>query len=360
MSIRRSRSDGPGGAVTLQDVAAAAGVSLATASRSLHDGTRAPRAELRERVLRAAAELGYTSNGPAQALARATTPVVGLIVHDITDPYFSALAIGAMRVAHDNGLLVLVCNTFRDPALELGYLSRLKAQRARGVLLLASGFSEPDYQNALRRELDSFAALDGRVACVSDHGIDTDTVLPEHREGARLVADHLVELGHERIGVLTGPANLLTSRERLRGFRERLRALGHQLPPARVTRSDFSRDGGRRATVELLARCPDLTAIFALNDMMAIGALAALRDDPHRPVPAEVSVVGFDDVAATQDLSPPLTTVHLPLEGIGEQGMRLLLDDDRVGVRTVRVPARLVARGSTGPAPKPKPARRTR
>src|SRR5262249_57547729 len=132
-----------------EDGGGGAGVSLATASRSLHDGTRAPRAELRERVLRAAAELGYTSNGPAQALARAATPVVGLIVHDIADPYFSALAIGAMRVAHERGLLVLVGNTFRDRALELEYLARLRAQRARGVLLLASGFSEAAYRTAL-------------------------------------------------------------------------------------------------------------------------------------------------------------------------------------------------------------------
>ena len=350
--MKRSRTDG---AVTLQDVAAAAGVSLATASRSLHSGTRAPRAELRERVRRAAADLGYTSNGPAQALARSTTPVVGLIVHDITDPYFAGLAIGAMRVAHDNGLLVLVCNTFRDPALEFDYLSRLRAQRARGVLLLASGFSDQRYQDALRQELVSFAALDGRIACVSDHGIEADSVLPEHRAGARLVADHLVGLGHERIGVITGPANLLTSRERLQGFRERLRALDHPLPASQVARADFSRDGGRQAALELLERHPDLTAVFALNDMMAVGALTALREDLGRSVPREVSLVGYDDIPLTRDTYPALTTVHLPLEEIGEHGMRLLLHELD---GPVRVPARLVERGSSGPAPALRAGRR--
>jgi LacI family transcriptional regulator len=332
----------------LQDVAVAAGVSLATASRSLHNGTRAPRPELRERVQRVAAELGYTSNGPAQALARATTPVVGLIVHDITDPYFAALAIGAMRVAHDHGLLVLVGNTFRDPALEFDYLARLRAQRARGVLLLASGFSGKAYQTALRHELAAFEALDGRIACVSDHGLDAPTVLPEHRDGARQVANHLVAHGHERIGVVTGPANLVTSQERLQGFRERLRALGRPLDPARVVRSDFSRDGGRSATLELMHRHPDLTAVFALNDMMAVGALVALRDDLGRSVPDDVSVVGFDDVPLTRDLHPPLTTVHLPLEEIGERGMRYLLGA-RAGADTVRVPGVLLERASSGP-----------
>jgi LacI family transcriptional regulator, galactose operon repressor len=343
--------------VRLQDVAAAAGVSLATASRSLHDGARAPRAELRERVRKAAATLGYTSHGPAQALAKATTPVVGLIVHDIADPYFSALAIGAMRVAHENGLLVLVGNTFRDRALELEYLARLKAQRARGVLLLASGFSDTGYRTALQHELTSFETLGGRVACVSPHGFEADSVLPDHRPGARLVAEHLVDLGHRRIGVVTGPANLLTSRERLAGVRDRLRELGHPLAAERVVRSDFSRDGGRQATLDLMARCPDLTAVFALNDMMAVGALTALRDDLHRAVPDEVSVVGYDDIALTRDLRPALTTVHLPLEEIGEHGMRLLLSDRPVGARTVRVPATLVARGSSGPPPGHDPRR---
>jgi LacI family transcriptional regulator len=346
--MRRSRS-AEGGPATLQDVAEAAGVSLATASRALHNGERVVRAELRERVEQAAATLGYTSNGPAQALAGATTPVVGLIVHDITDPYFSALAIGAMRVAHDRGLLVLVCNTFRDPKLELDYLARLKAQRARGALLLASGFTDREYQSAMQRELASFAALDGRIVCVSPHGFDTDAVLPDHRAGGQLVAGYLTDLGHRDIGVITGPANLIVSRERLQGFRDKLRAVGQALPTTRVVKSDFSREGGRRATLELLARHPEVTAVFALNDMMAVGALTALRDDLGRSIPNDVSVVGFDDIALTRDVQPALTTVNLPLEDIGVHGMRLLLDRPRVGLRTIRIPATLVERTSSGP-----------
>jgi LacI family transcriptional regulator len=337
--------------ITLQDVATSAGVSLATASRALHGGTRVVTAELRERVEKAAADLGYTSHGPAQALARATTPVVGLIVHDITDAYFSAMAIGAMRVAHDNGLLVLVCNTFRDPRLELDYVARLRAQRARGVLLFGSGFSERSYQSTLQRELDSMTALGGRVVCISPHGFETDAVLPDHREGGRLAGRHLTELGHSRIGVISGPANLLVNQERLRGFRDHLRTVDLTLPPGQIGKGDFTRDGGRAATVDLLTRNPDLTAIFALNDVMAVGALAALRDDLHLPVPDRVSVVGFDDIALTSDVQPALTTVHLPLEEIGQHGMRLLLDDQSSGLRTVRIPARLVARASSGPAP---------
>jgi LacI family transcriptional regulator len=349
---RRSRAGGPAGPVTLQDVATTAGVSLATASRALHGGTRVVTEQLRARVARAAADLGYTSNGPAQALARATTPVVGLIVHDITDAYFSAMAIGAMRVAHETGLLVLVCNTFRDPRLELDYLARLKAQRARGVLLFGSGFTGRDYQSALGRELASLTALGGRVVCVSPHGVAAHAVLPDHRAGGRLAAGHLAGLGHRRIGVLGGPANLLVSQERLRGFRDGLRRLDLPLPADQVTDGGFTRDGGHAATRDLLRRHPDLTAVFALNDVMAVGALAALRE-LHLPVPAGVSVLGFDDIALTTDVRPTLSTVHLPLEEIGAQGMRLLLDDPPTGTgdrpRTLRVPVRLVHRESTAP-----------
>jgi LacI family transcriptional regulator len=324
-------------------------VSLATASRALHGGTRVVTAELRERVEKAATALGYSSHGPAQALARATTPVVGLIVHDITDAYFSAMAIGAMRVAHETGLLVLVCNTFRDPSLELDYLSRLKAQRARGVLLFGSGFAERGYQASLQRELDSFASLGGRAVCISPHGFEIDAVLPDHREGGRLGARHLVELGHRRIGVVSGPANLLVNQERLRGLRDHLRALDIPLPPGQIAKADFTRDGGRAAAVELFGRCPDLTAVFALNDLMAVGVLAALREDLKLSVPDDVSVVGFDDIGLTVDVQPALTTVHLPLEEIGQYGMRLLLDEQRTGVRTVRIPASLVRRASSAP-----------
>jgi LacI family transcriptional regulator len=160
-----------------------------------------------------------------------------------------------------------------------------------------------------------------------------------------------VALGHERIGVVSGPGNLLTNRERMQGFRDQLRAAGVALPPERIVKSDFTRDGGHAAALELMARCPDLTAVFALNDAMAIGILAAVRDDLGRSVPGDVSVVGFDDIAPTRDVRPALSTVHLPLEEIGEHGMRFLLDEPGTGVRTARVPARMVARDSSGPAP---------
>src|SRR5439155_15847007 len=144
-------------------------------------------------------------------------------------------------------------------------------------------------------------------------------------------------LRQQRIGGVSGPVNLLVNRERLAGFRERLRAAGVPLAPERVVKADFTRDGGRAATLELLGRCPDVTAIFALNDAMAIGVLVALREDLGLSVPADVSVVGFDDIAPTRDVQPARPTPHIPLEEVGRHGMRFLLSEPATGVRTIRV-----------------------
>jgi LacI family transcriptional regulator len=348
------------GAVTLSLVAQRAGVSLATASRVLHgSGGRAVGDELKARVFAAAEELRYVSNGPAQALARATTSVVGLVVHDVADPYFSAIAAGAMRVARAHDLMVMVAATFRDPGLELEYLARLRAQRARAVLLAGSGFTDPGFAERLAGEIGVFRQQGGRVALIGEHGVAADTVLPDHRGGAAAAARHLWELGHRRIGVVAGPRELATVAQRLAGVRETLAELGGSLDDERVVEADFTRAGGRAAALDLIRRQPELTAVLALNDAMAAGVLAALREELGLAVPGRVSVVGFDDLPLAADLHPALTTVRLPLEEMGERAMRLILEereprDDFAtvdGTRGVPVPAQLVVRASTAAAP---------
>ena len=299
--------------VTLEDVARHARVSLATASRVLNGSTRVVREDLRERVLAAASELRYTPNAQAQALARATTSTVGLITHDIGDPYFSAMARGVLHAATEHGLLVMIASTYRDPAREVAYVAALRAQRARAILLAGSAFDDPDYAAALDREVQSFLASGGRVACVTDHGIEVDTVVPANREGAAALARALLEAGHRRFAVLTGPPRLVAVRDRFAGFGEALREAGVALEPDQVVEGEFTRDGGHAAATELMRRGVRATAVFALNDVMAMGALAALRE-AGVDVPGELSLVGFDDIPVVQDLTPPLTTLRLPLE----------------------------------------------
>ncbi|SEL80979.1 LacI family transcriptional regulator [Streptacidiphilus jiangxiensis] len=332
----------------MQQVAHHAGVSLATASRVLHgSGSRTVGEELRRRVEAAAQELRYVSNAPAQALARATSSVVGLIVHDVADPYFGAIAAGAMRAAREQRLMVMIAATFREPGLELEYLRGLRAQRARAVILAGSGTADAAATAELAEEIAGFEADGGRVVCIGERGPDLDTVAMANRAGGGLAVRGLWELGHRRIGVVSGPSELLTVRHRLDGARRALRALGAPLPLRAVVEGDFTRAGGRAAAVRLMTEQPDLGALLVLNDVMAAGALAGLRDDLGLAVPTRVSVVGFDDVPFAADLSPALSTVRLPLEQAGEAAVGLLLEPPGDAPRRVELAAELVLRDST-------------
>ncbi|MFE9424837.1 LacI family DNA-binding transcriptional regulator [Kitasatospora sp. NPDC006697] len=350
----RKPSDRSTGAVTLQQVATRAGVSIATASRALHGGHgRVVNEELRSRVLAAAAELSYVSNAPAQALARSRTSVVGLLVHDVADPYFGAIATGVMRAAAEFDLMVMLAASFREPQLELDYLVRLRTQRARAIVLAGSGFTDQAFTARLGESLAGFAEDGGRVVCVGDHGVDTDTVNLDNRDGAEQAVAHLWALGHRRIGVIAGPLGLVTVRDRLDGVRRALQRRGAELPADCLVEADFTRAGGHAAALALFARRPDLTAVFALNDGMAAGALAALQEGLGRSVPGEVSVVGFDDLPYSADLHPSLTTVRLPLRRAGQRALELIVDErpQRGARRIVELEADLTVRASTGPAP---------
>lgn len=336
----------PIGAVTLRDVAERAGVSSATASRALAGNPRPMDAALRQRVLDAAADLRYVSDGPARALARKQTSLVGLVVHDVDDPYYSAIASGAMEVARDRGLLMMMASAYRDAALQLDYVARLRAQRARAILL-AGGLE--DARAALAEELEAFTAQGGRVVAIGADDLGVDTVTVPNESGAREVARHLHAAGHRRIGVVAGPPGLQSARQRRHGFLDELSALGVTVPDDHVEPGDFTRAGGRAAALALRRRAPQLTAIFALNDAMAVGVLAALRDDLGLVVPADVSVAGFDDTPVAQDVTPALTTVHLPLIDMGRRAMALALDPAGEGPRRSEVAVHLVERSSTGP-----------
>lgn len=345
----RTRSTSGKRAVTLRDVAERADVSPATASRALSNGTRPMDETLRQRVIDAAAELRYVSNGPAQALASKTSSVVGLLVHDVNDPYYSTIASGAMDVAKEHGLLVMMASTHRDGKLQADYVSRLRAQRARAILL-AGGLDEGD-DDRLNDELDAFTEQGGRVVAISSRGVKGDAIAPANVEGAREVARLLHRLGHRKVGVVTGPPALVSVQERLRGFLDEGAKVGIDVDNSQWAQGDFTREGGRTATHQMFAQSTDLTAVFALNDLMAVGVLAALRDDFRLRVPDEVSLVGFDDTPAALDVTPALTTVHLPLADMGSQAMTLALETDRDTPRSVEVACELVERASTAMAP---------
>jgi LacI family transcriptional regulator len=354
---RRRRADQRGPRVTLQDVADRAGVSLTTASRVVNEGSRQVGQALADRVRTAVTELGYTADLQARAVATGRSALVGVIVHDIADPYFSSIAAGVIEVAESRQLLACMSSTpvaaaaFAEKA-ERDYVALLRAQRARAVILIGSRSDDAAATEALRAEIAAFTAAGGRAACVGQDLLGIDTILPENRAGAEALARALAAQGHRGFAVLAGPRGLLTARDRLDGFRDGLRAWSAGLDPARVIHCPFSRDGGYEAMSAILAAGPPLPdCVFAVTDVMAVGALARLRA-AGLAVPEQIAVAGFDDISTLRDVYPQLTTVRLPLKRMGEIAVGLVLDAGRPDLpRVLPVPGEVILRESTTPQP---------
>jgi LacI family transcriptional regulator len=338
-------------AVTLADVARRARVSPSTASRVINGSAKHVAQELRTRVLKAVDELRYVPNAHAQLLARPQRSAVGVIVHDVSDPYFAEITRGLQRVATDHGRLLVICNSYRDPVRELEYVELLRAQQVAAIVPAGSGYHDVGFTKEFNAKLRAYQAAGGRVAVIGRHEIVGDAVVPANEHGAYLLGIEIFGLGHQRVGVIAGPRVLTTTTDRLSGLRRAAREHGRTVTARRIEYGDFSRDGGAAATAALLAREPGLTAIVALNDSMAIGALAELGTRGVA-VPDEMSVVGFDDVPIARDVTPALTTVRLPLVEMGARAMALALDVGRgVGPHVEPVAAELVRRASSGPPP---------
>ncbi|HBF79535.1 MAG TPA: LacI family transcriptional regulator [Streptomyces sp.] len=347
--------------VTLADVAARARVSPATVSRVLN-GNYPVATSTRDRVLRAVDELDYVLNGPASSLAAATSDLVGILVNDIADPFFGIMAGAAQSQIGGPGdgsgraggeKLAVVCNTGGSPERELTYLTLLQRQRAAAVVLTGGALEDPSHQAAMAVKLAKLADAGTRIVfCGRPPLPDSDAVTAslafDNRGGARRLTEHLLELGHRRIGYVAGPLERTTTRHRLEGHREAMKAAGlHGDEESLTVHGPYDRRSGYDATRQLLARESEVTAVVAANDTVALGACAAVRDHGLR-IPEDVSVAGFDDLPFSVDAMPALTTVRLPLAEAGARAGRLAMGKEKPpagGIATID--AELMARGST-------------
>jgi LacI family transcriptional regulator len=302
-----------------------------------------------EQVRSTATELGYVTNMHARSLAGGTTSTIGLVVHEIGDPYFSEIASGVLRVAAEEELTVQICHTGRDPETELRQVRNLVANRVGAILIAGSGFVDPKVEAPVRDELERYAASGGRVAVIGRHHLRADTVQPDNTAGGRLIAEHVLELGHRRLAILSGSMGLTTVADRLAGVHDAMRAAGLDPDEVPVLEDAFTRDGGRAGAIRILDEHPDTSAVLALNDDMAIGCLSELRR-ARIAVPGRMTVTGFDDVAVAGDLAPGLTTIRLPMSDMGARALALALKEPGRRPRKQRVRAELVVRGSSGPA----------
>ncbi|MEU3604241.1 LacI family DNA-binding transcriptional regulator [Streptomyces sp. NPDC035033] len=341
--------------VTLADVAARARVSPATVSRVLN-GNYPVAASTRERVLKAVEELDYVLNGPASSLAAATSDLVGVLVNDIADPFFGIMASAAQSAIGESASgraggekLAVVCNTGGSPERELTYLTLLQRQRAAAVILMGGSLEDPGHLAATAAKLSRMAEAGTRVVLCgrppAPGDAHTAALVFDNRAGGRRLTEHLLDLGHRRIGYVAGPADRTTTRHRLEGHREALAAAGVAEGP--TVHGPYDRAAGHAAVAELLARDPRLTAIVAANDTVALGVCAALRER-DLSIPGDVSVAGFDDLPFSVDAVPALTTVRLPLHESGARAGRLaVITEAAPPGGTETVPGELVVRAST-------------
>ncbi|MCX2947895.1 LacI family DNA-binding transcriptional regulator [Lentzea sp. NEAU-D7] len=339
------------GNATLFDVARVAGVSLATASRAINGSARTVGAELREKVLRAAQELDYSPNAAARTMKRGHADVVGMIVPDIADPYFSGIASGVMKAADEQGLMVSIASTRRQSSREAEYVAGFRRQRNRAVILAGSRTSSRAETETLKAEVDRFEAQGGRVAVVSQRKLPVDTVVVENRQGARALATDLTDLGYRDFAVLAGPRDLLSAKDRLDGFRTGLAEAGVELSREQVVNGEFSRDGGFQAMEQVLEELGGIDCVFAVNDVMALGAIAAIRSR-GLDVPRHLSVAGFGDISTLRDMAPRLTTVRVDLERLGRLALEMILSSEGGAPRTRREKCQVVLGAST-PGRKP-------
>jgi LacI family transcriptional regulator len=333
---------------TITDVARLAGVSTASVSRFL-SGQRVREHAAIENACR---ELNYRPNAIARSLRSGQTRSIGVVVPDITNPYYAAVVKGVQDVTLDGPYHVFLSSTEESAERQHDVLVEL-AGRVDGLILIpATEQSEPS------RELQQSRIPAVLVDREADDLQGFDSIVVDNAGGARMAAEHLLELGHERIAIIGGPLDTTPGRERHAGFTSALAAAGVELDPAHDEDGRFNTEGGYQAALRLLGGRPAPTAIFSANNLMTIGVLRAISELGVR-VPDELSLIAFDDLDLGPLLTPPLTCISRPTEAQGALAMRLLLrrleasdrDAPREATRIV-MDVSLTRRGSTGPAPK--------
>jgi len=336
---------------TIVQVAAEAGVHPSTVSRVMngHAGSTI-REETRQRVLAAADRLGYRPSALARSLRLQRTLTLGMLVPDITNPFFSSIIKGAEDAARARGYNIILCNSEDEPEREATCLHALREHEVDGLLIASSQMADETI-DGLRDEAYPFVLLNRATRNEDDLAVVVD-----NRAAALEAVAHLAALGHRRVGHIAGPQNTTTGVERLEGYRAAVRAYGLADEPELVVEADaFSMEAGHGALGIMLDGPARPTAVFAANDLIAIGMFKRLRGAGLH-VPRDLSIVGFNDIPLAGLLEPALTTVRVPQLEMGAAGAHLLIERlEGRPIRDVRVilPTELVIRASSAPPSTP-------
>jgi len=335
----------PEPAVKLRDVARLAGVHPATASRALNPETRLlVSEETAKRVLAAAAELGYRPNAVARSLRTRRSHTIGVLIPDLNNPLFPPMIRGLEDRLAAAGYVALIGNTDGDDARERQVFEQMLARHVDGYVLATAHLRHPLLAEAVRAGVP--VVLMNRMA--GDSNFPSVTV--DNERGVQLAVSHLAGLGHRNIACIAGPQDLSTGLARYRGFQAAMAAAGLEVAPGQVAFARaFSIEEGRRCAAEILASDAGCTAVAAANDMLAVGCYLAL-DQAGLRCPADISVVGFNDMPFIDMLRPPLTTIAFPHYQLGTQAAQMLIErmnGDAGPARALYLAPELIVRGST-------------
>ncbi len=301
--------------VTIKDIAEKAKVSTATVSRALYNGGYV-KEDTRRKILKVAEELGYKKHKERKA-SKTKTNVVGVIVSDITNPFFTQVVRGIEDVLNPVGYSLLLCNADENVEKETSYLKVLMNKKVDGVILTSAGGDHKTIKEIVRRGMP--VVLIDRLV----DGLDTDGVIIDNVSGAYDATSHLISEGYRKIGIITGPLEIMTAKERFEGYTKALQDAGIEFDENLVENGGYTQKGGYTAAKQLAERAhPD--AIFIANNVMTTGALLALKELKIK-IPEEVGIVGFDDLEWAPLMDPPLTTISQPIYTIGSIAAQLLL-----------------------------------
>jgi LacI family transcriptional regulator len=330
--------------VTIREVAESAGVSYATVSHVINN-TRLVSPETRERVLAAMDALNYRPNALARSLRQGKTNTIGLVLPDSANPFFAEISRSIEDEAFNKGYSVFLCNTELDTQRELFYVDVLSKKQVDGIIFVAAGDQADSLDFLLQRNMP-VVMIDRNVP-----NVEVDAVLTDNQLGGYLATRHLLELGHKHIACIAGPSSITPSAERIIGYRRALEEAGLPYDENLVIRGDYHAQSGMNITHSILKMNPRPTAIFALNDLMALGALRAAAE-AGCSVPRDLAVVGYDDLEIARFTNPPLTTIAQPKKQVGAQAVNLLVD--RISrkngpPRRLRLAPELIVRRSTQP-----------
>lgn len=304
----------------MKQIAQMANVSLGTVSHVLN-GSAKVREPLRKRVFEAVESLGYQPSQLARGLRRDKTDMIGMIIPDVTNPFFPAVVRGAEDVAFSSGYRLVLCNTDNDHTKELTHLNALRTYLPAGLIVIPSSFSD------LTAQAESYRKAGSAVVCVDrlPRHWNGDSVTVANEEGAYRATRLLIQMKHRQIAMVTGPHNFTNARERLAGFKRAMHEAKIPVSPEYIQESNFDKQSGYSKCMTLLRMLPRPTAFFAGNDMIALGILLAIREMGLN-CPVDVSVVGFDNLDFAETTSPSLSSVHQPGYQLGATAARILLD----------------------------------